>query len=146
VGGPPALEPGPDARARELRGRPRQAGARGRGERVALRGDRTRPGPSRGRARRLRALGDAPSRPGRRPHDARGDRRQHQADALGRVAGAARRDRARAPCARLEPRAARRGAHGSPAGQACGRGNPAVGRVRSAPRRGRRPRRPSSAA
>ena len=127
VGGPPALEPGPDARARELRGRSGEAGAGRRGERVALRGDRTRPGPARGRARRLRALGDAPSRRGRRPHDARGDRREHQADALGRAAGAARRDRARDPRARLEPRAARGGAFEPAVGQGGGRGDPAVG-------------------
>ena len=49
----------------------------------------------RGRARRLGAVVDAAYDRRRRPHDARGDRREHEADAVGRSAGAARPDRAR---------------------------------------------------
>jgi len=144
LGGPPPLERGVDAGPRELRGRPREAGAGRRGKRRARRRDRARPRPAPGRARRLGALVDAPPRPRGRRDEPRGDRREHQADALGRAPGAARPDRAGGPRARVARRSARGGPRRPCAHQAPRWRRPCGGPARWGRRCGRRRTRPSS--
>ena len=124
-------------------GDPREAGAGRRGERRARRGDRAGPRPARGRSRRLGPLVDAPPRGGGPPDVAGADRREHEADALRRAAGAARPDRPHPVGARPRAGPPRRGPCGSRAREAGRRGDAPLGGTGRA-RRPARPRATSS--
>ena len=92
-------------------GDPEKQAPADRGERGARRRDRARDGPPGGRARRLRAVVDAASRRRRRGHDARGDHREHEADAVGGLQEPRDLIALVTVCARLEPRSSRGSAY-----------------------------------